>query len=135
MLAALGVWLSAALDHMWWGSMISGVTLGEPYGINLLTIVGWVPSLLVFACLGAAFAKFANPATTVRWAAGLGALVSASWFLSTQVVFLERAAIIDSAWAYSPGFVPLAASVVGWWLVRRANTAPHPTPKNGAAGL
>ena len=135
MLAALGVWLSAVLDHMWWETVISGVMFGEPYGIDLLSIVGWVPSLLVFACLGASFAKFSDPATTVRWAAGLGALGSAYWFFSNQVVFPERPAIIDSAWAYSPGVVPLAASVVGWWLVRRANKAPHPTPENGAAGL
>lgn len=134
MLAALGVWLSAVLDHMWWESVISGVTFGKPYGIYLLSIVGWVPSLLVFACLGASFARFADPATTVRWAAGLGALGSAYWFFSSQVVFPERPAIIDSAWAYSPGVVPLAASVVGWWLVRRASKGPHPAPEDGAVG-
>lgn len=121
MLAALGIWLSAALDHVWWESMISGVTFDEPYGINLLTIVGWVPSLLVFACLGAAFARFAEPATTVRWSAGLGALGSTYWFYSSQLLFPEGPAIIDVAWAYSQGLVPIYSSVIGWWLLRRAN--------------
>jgi hypothetical protein len=126
-LAALGIWLSATLDHMWWESVISGVTFGEPYGIDLLTIVGWVPSLLVFACLGAAFARVVEPATTVRWTAGLGALGSAYWFYSSQLYFPESPATIDVAWAYSQGLVPLFASVIGWWLMRRANKAPHPT--------
>lgn len=134
-LAALGVWLSAELDHIWWENMMSGVTFGEPYGMNLLTIVGWVPSLLVFACLGAAFARLAEPTTTVRWAAGLGALGSAYRFCSSQLLFPEGPAIIDAAWAYSQYLVPLFASVIGWWLLRRANKAPHPTPKSGAAGL
>ena len=135
MLAALGILLSSELDHVWWASVMAGVTFGEPYGINLLVIAGWVPSLLVFACLGAALARFTDRSTTVQWAAGLGVLGSAYWFHSSQLLFPEGPAIIDVAWAYSQGLVPIFASVIGWWLLRRANKAPHPTPKNGAAGL
>lgn len=134
-LSAIGMWLSMELDHIWWERVMSGASYNEPYGISLVSVIGWIPSLFVFICLGAVLAKLAEPSASIWWAVGLGVLGSTFWFFATQFVFPADPALVDIVWAYSPGIVPILASVIGWWMLRRANTAPHPTPKNGAAGL
>ena len=129
--ALVGVWISVWLGYVWTENVISSITFKEHYGVNLLAIALWLPSLFVFLLLGAAFTKLAKVTNQYYWPLGLGVLASAYSFSIRKVIFAEEPSLVDLAWSYSEVVIPVFASMLGWWVYRRANKSLQPTAKSG----
>jgi hypothetical protein len=126
-----GVWISVWLGYIWTENVISGLTFKEYFGINLLAVTLWIPSLIVFLILGAVFTKLTKVTNKYYWPLGLGVLASAYWFSMRKVIFIEKPSILDLTWGYSEVFIPIIASLLGWWVYRRASKSLQPTAQSG----
>ena len=98
--------------------MISEFTFGEYFGIDLLTVAGWAPSLLVFLLAAAAYTKLTRTVASFHWSLGLGVLGAIGWLMTIQVMFVATPSIAEVAWAYSLSAMPIVGSILGWWLVK-----------------
>ena len=124
--ALVGVWTSQWLGYIWTESLVFGTTFKDYYGVNLLAVALWIPSLVVFVIFGAAFAASAKITRKYYWPLGLGIIASAYWFSLTEIVFAKEPSLIDLAWSYSGVFVPIPGSVLGSWMYRRAMESLNP---------
>jgi hypothetical protein len=126
-----GVWLSVGLIYIWTAVVISGMIFKDYYGLRLLIIALWIPSLFVFLALGASFTALAKTIDHCYWALGLGALASVYWLNIRRVTFAEPPSTADLLWSYSQVFVPFFASMLGWWGYGRAKKLLRPTDTTG----
>lgn len=129
--AFAGVWLSVWLGYIWTEKVLSGITFREYYGINLLAIALWPPSLLVFLVIGAAFTNLAKVTDLYYWPLGLGVVASTYAFSIRTVIFADEPSMVDLGWSYSEMFIPIVATMLGWWVYRRANKSLQPTAESG----